>query len=214
MTAIERRVAAATERAKRTLAEIGRDLRAARRARGLSQAVVAAAAGLTQPQVSLIERGRYPGVTIDALTRLATVLGLDLSARLFPAGEPIRDAAHAALLERFRKVVGERWRWAAEVPLPIPGDRRAWDRVLQGDVGIGVEAETKPTDLQELQRRLALKKRDGGVDRLILILPNSEWSRRLLRLNDLESTFPVPGKVALRALQEGRDPGGDAAILA
>lgn len=214
MTAIERRVAAATERAKRTLAEIGRDLRAARRARGLSQAVVAAAAGLTQSQVSLIERGRYPGVTIDALTRLATVLGLDLSARLFPAGEPIRDAAHAALLERFRKVVGERWRWAAEVPLPIPGDRRAWDRVLQGDVGIGVEAETKPTDLQELQRRLALKKRDGGVDRLILILPNSEWSRRLLRLNDLESTFPVPGKVALRALQEGRDPGGDAAILA
>jgi hypothetical protein len=67
--------------------------------------------------------------------------------------------------------------------------------------------------MQELQRRLLLKKRDGQVHRLILVLPRSEWSRRLLRLNDLESTFPVPGAVALRALAAGRDPGGDAATL-
>jgi transcriptional regulator with XRE-family HTH domain len=214
MTAIERRVAAATERAKRVLVEVGRELRATRRARALSQAVVAAAAGLTQSQVSLIERGRYPGATIDALSRLAAVLGLDFSARLFPAGEPIRDAPHAKLLERFRKLVGEAWNWAAEAPLPIPGDRRAWDRLLRGaGAVIGVEAETRPTDMQELQRRLSLKKRDGQVDRLVLVMPNSDWCRRLLRLNDLEAMFPVPDKVALRALVEGRDPGGDAIIL-
>lgn len=176
--------------------------------------MVGAAAALTQSQVSEIERGRYPGVSIDALSRHAVAVGLDLSVRLFPGGEPIRDRAHAALLERFRKAVGEGWDWAAEVPLPIRGDKRAWDRRLQGaGVAIGIEAETRPTDMQEVQRRLGRKKRDGDIDRLILVLPNSEWCRRLLRLNDLETTFPVPGRIALRALQEGRDPGGDALIL-
>ena len=67
--------------------------------------------------------------------------------------------------------------------------------------------------MQELQRRLALKKRDGQVDRLILVMPNSDWCRRLIRLNDIEGMFPVPGKVALRALADGRDPGGDAIVL-
>ena len=78
---------------------------------------------------------------------------------------------------------------------------------------IGVEGETRPTDMQELQRRLALKKRDGGVDRLILVLADTEWCRRLVRLNDLDAAFPVPGKVALKALAEGRDPGGDSIVL-
>jgi hypothetical protein len=67
--------------------------------------------------------------------------------------------------------------------------------------------------MQELQRRLALKKRDGQVDRLILVMPNSDWCRRLVRLNDIEAMFPAPGRVALRALVEGRDPGGDAIVL-
>jgi hypothetical protein len=134
--------------------------------------------------------------------------------RLYPGGEPIRDKAHVALLARFRKAVGAGWTWAAEVPLPIPGDKRAWDRVLRGDgVVVGVEGETRPTDMQELQRRLALKKRDGGVDRLILVMTNSEWCRRLLRLNDLDAAFPVPGKAALKALADGRDPGGDSVVL-
>jgi len=100
------------------------------------------------------------------------------------------------------------------VPLPIPSDKRAWDRLLRGaGSAIGVEGETRPRDIQELARRLALKKRDGGVDRLILVLADTAWCRRLVRLNDLGEAFPVPGQAALRALAEGRDPGGDAIIL-
>jgi hypothetical protein len=98
--------------------------------------------------------------------------------------------------------------------LPIPGDKRAWDRVLRGaGVVIGVEGETRPTDMQELARRLSLKKRDGGVDHLILVLSDTEWCRRLVRLNDLGEAFPIPGRAALKALGEGRDPGGDAIVL-
>jgi transcriptional regulator with XRE-family HTH domain len=214
MAAIERAVTVARQRADRLLRDLGREIRGVRVARGVSQHVVASAAGLTQSQVSIIERGLYPGVPMDSLGRLGATLGLELSVRFFPAGEPIRDKGHAALLERFRKAVGERWEWAAEVPLPIPGDKRAWDRLLRvPGVVIGAEGETRPTDMQELQRRLALKKRDGQVDRLILVLADTEWCRRIVRLNDIETMFPVPGKVALRALAAGRDPGGDAIVM-
>jgi hypothetical protein len=51
---------------------------------------------------------------------------------------------------------------------------------------------------QELGRRLALKKRDGGVARLILVLADTAWRRRVVRLNELSG---------------GPDPGGDAIIL-
>ncbi|HET9851501.1 MAG TPA: helix-turn-helix domain-containing protein [Candidatus Limnocylindrales bacterium] len=214
MAAIERAGTVGRQRADRLLRDLGREIRGVRVARGVSQHVVASAAGLTQSQVSMIERGLYPGVPMDSLARVGATLGLELSVRFFPAGEPIRDRAHATLLERFRKAVGERWEWAAEVPLPIPGDRRAWDRRLRGHgVAIGVEGETRPTDMQELQRRLGLKKRDGQVDRLILVLADTDWCRRIVRLNDIESMFPVPGKVALGALAEGRDPGGDAIVM-
>jgi transcriptional regulator with XRE-family HTH domain len=169
---------------------------------------------LTQSQVSRIERGQSTPPRIDVLGRLAAAIGLDLSIKLYPGGQPLRDTAHIALFRRFRHAVGRAWSWSGEVPLPIPGDRRAWDRVIRGaGINIGVEGETRPTDMQELQRRLSLKKRDGGVDRLILVLADTEWNRRLVRLNDLEGAFQIPGKVALRLLAEGRDPGGDAVIL-
>jgi transcriptional regulator with XRE-family HTH domain len=214
MPASERRFTRADQRAALALGNLGRELRRARVSHGLSQQIVAAASGVQQAEVSRIETGRRPGATIRTLARLATAVGLELTVRLFSGGEPIRDKAHIALLARFRQAIGEWWTWAAEVPLPIPGDKRAWDRVLRGaGVVIGVEGETRPTDMQELQRRLALKKRDGGVDRLILVMPNSEWCRRLVRLNDLQGAFPIPGRFALKALAEGRDPRGDAVIL-
>jgi transcriptional regulator with XRE-family HTH domain len=214
MAGVQRAIAQAEQRARRALLDLGREIHDARVTRGLSQATAARAAGLTQSQVSRIERGLCPTVTINALGRLASAVGLDLSIKVYPGGQPLRDRAHIALLERFRRAAGSAWSWSSEVPLPIAGDRRAWDRVMHGaGITIGVEGETRPTDMQELGRRLALKKRDGGVDRLILVLANTDWCRRIVRLNDLDAAFPVPGRVALRALAVGRDPGGDAIVL-
>jgi hypothetical protein len=72
-----------------------------------------------------------------------------------------------------------------------------------------------PRDIQELQRRVALKRRDGGMDRVVLLLRDSSWNRQLVRTNatSLEATFPIPGKVALRALAEAREPAGNSIIL-
>lgn len=214
VAAVQRVMAQAKERSKHLLRELGRELRAARISRGLSQRAIADAVGVSQAQISLIERCEYASVTVLTLTRFGAAVGLDLSLKAFPAGQPIRDKAHVALLDRFRGAVGPGWSWAAEVPLPMAGDRRAWDRLMhRPGLRIGVEGETRPTDAQDLGRRLALKKRDGGVDRLILVMPNSEWCRHLIEMNELGAAFPVPSTVALAALRAGLDPGGDAIVL-
>jgi hypothetical protein len=63
------------------------------------------------------------------------------------------------------------------------GDPRAWDATVRGDVfRAGIEAETRFRDQQALDRRLALKERDGGMDRLILVLLDSRSNARLFDL--------------------------------
>ena len=214
MPAVERVVDRGVERARRAIIELGRELRAARITRALSQAVVARAAGISQSMLSEIERGLHLRVDAMTLYRVAAVVGLDLSFRAYPGGSPIRDKAHTELLERFRNAISALWSWAVEVPLPMRGDGRAWDRTIRnGEVVIGVEGETRLTDAQELTRRLLLKKRDGGIDRIVLVMPNSAWCRQFSARPELVATFPVPSRVALAALREGRDPGGDAVVL-
>jgi transcriptional regulator with XRE-family HTH domain len=61
--------------ARETLARNMRILRAARR---LSQENLALAAGISQSQVSVIERGKG-NPTIDSLHRIADVLGVEMS---------------------------------------------------------------------------------------------------------------------------------------
>ena len=100
--------------------------------------------------------------------------------------------------------------------MPIPGDRRAWDATAVGQAGrIGVEAETRLRDLQAIDRRVALKERDGGLDRVVLLVLDSRWNRRVLREagDSLRSRYPIDGRRALELLAAGADPGGNAVIL-
>jgi transcriptional regulator with XRE-family HTH domain len=77
-------MAGASQRAKRLRDEIGRELRAARVARGLSQATLAAGSNVEQAEISRIERGLRAGVTLGSLSRLAAGVGLELSVKLYP----------------------------------------------------------------------------------------------------------------------------------
>ncbi|MEP6893655.1 MAG: helix-turn-helix transcriptional regulator [Gaiellaceae bacterium] len=86
MAAIERAVARGRLRAQRLRIDSGREIHVARATRGLSQAAVAAAAGISQAQLSLIERGLYPGVQIETLACLCAVVGLELSIKTYPGG--------------------------------------------------------------------------------------------------------------------------------
>lgn len=69
---------------------IGRAIRRVRRAQGLTQADVAALADVGVVTVYNVERGK-PTVRLDALGRLASVLGLQI-ALIAPAVEPDGDA--------------------------------------------------------------------------------------------------------------------------
>jgi len=107
------------------------------------------------------------------------------------------------------------WRRDLESTMPISGDLRAWDERLNGPVSIGVDAETRPNDLQDLTRRMAAKQRDSGTARMILLLADTHWNRELLRrqLPLLRQTFPLDTREVLTALAAGRDPGGNGIVV-
>lgn len=203
-------------RGRASIARLVAEARAARVGAGLSQDAVARAVGISRSQYSRIERGLSPDLTIRMASRLCSVLGLDLSVRTFPAGDPIRDAAQIALLERLRARCHPALVWRTEVPMAIPGDRRAWDATVTATTWCsGVEAETALADLQALDRRLALKARDGGMERVILLLLDSRRNRAALGSagDVLRLRFPIASADALGCLARGADPGGNALIL-
>jgi transcriptional regulator with XRE-family HTH domain len=212
----ERPIDRGTARGRRSVVEVGQEIRLARRDRALSLAAVGRATGQSHSTVSRIERGLAPNVTLVQLSRLSAVVGLELSVRCFPGGLPIRDAPQAALLARFKARLHKSIRWAAEVPLPRPGDQRAWDAMVIGSGWrFGVEAETAPRDGQALARRLELKRRDGEVDGVILVLPNTRRARTFLRefVMTVADNFPVASTRALELLGAGLSPGASAIVL-
>ena len=101
------------------------------------------------------------------------------------------------------------------MPIPIPGDLRSADVVIDGpSVDAMVEAETRLDDLQAMERRINLKQRDLGVRRVILLVADTRHNRAILEAHpDLLQRFPVSTRACLLALREGRDPGGDAIVL-
>ncbi|MBM4408424.1 MAG: helix-turn-helix domain-containing protein [Chloroflexi bacterium] len=200
----------------RLLRAIGAELRAARIDRGLSARDVAAALGCSHTTVLRTEKAFVRGTGLVFLGRHAAVVGLDLSARLYPGGPPIRDESHVALLERFRARLHPSLRRATEVPLALPGDQRAWDVQIGGVAWrYGVEAETGPQDGQALKRRLELKRRDSEVDGVILLLRESRRCREFLDAVRpmFLADFPVSARILLERLGAGRDPGGSGILL-
>lgn len=212
----QRAIAVGAARGRAITATVLSELQSARLDRGLGGADVARAVGLSPAQYSRVERGLTASVSIQQASMLLAAVGLELSVRAYPRGEPLRDAAHVALLERLRVRVHRSLRFRTEVPFPSPEDRRAWDAVVSGtDWRNGVEAETRPRDRQALERRLALKLRDGDVTSMSLLLLDSRHNRDFVRANRevLLERFPVPGRRVLELLSAGVNPAGNSLIL-
>ena len=198
------------------LGRTGSEFRETRIGLGLSQAHVGAAVGISPAQVSRIERGVLRHVAVEDLVSIATVLGLDLSVRTFPAGPPIRDVAHLTLLERLRERCGATLRWRVEVPLAIPADQRAWDATLSVDgETVAIEAETRLRDIQALVRRIALKQADDHVVRVILLVAESRGNRDALRVGriEIDAAFPLRSRDVLAALASGRLPARSGIVI-
>lgn len=205
-----------TSRGRDLTIRAGQELRLARTDRGLSLATVGGAVALSISQVSRIERGLVRHVSVRDLARLHAVVGLDLSVKSYPSGQPIRDAVHIRLLNDLRRLLHRSLLWSVEVPIPIPGDQRSWDAMIRTDLWrYTVEAETAPRDAQALVRRIQLKRRDGQVDGVLLLLRRTTQTRRFLgEAHDLlRAEFPVDGGRALELLGAGVEPGGSAVIV-
>ncbi|HEX7949162.1 MAG TPA: hypothetical protein VF494_02345, partial [Candidatus Limnocylindrales bacterium] len=77
------------------------------------------------------------------------------------------------------------------------------------------EAESRLGDLQAMERRLALKCRDGGIDRVILLVNDTAANRRVVRLHldALRVRFPLAGREVLAALHAGEAPASNGLIM-
>lgn len=209
-------VAAIGARRSRLLRQrIGDELSNARISAGLSVREVARMVRVSAARIERAERGDPGTLTIDLAARIAPVVGLLLAASLHVDGDPVRDRAHLALLERFRLRLDRSLVWRTEVPMPIAGDLRAGDGVVDAAFGtILVEAETRVTDIQAVERKSVLKERDLGADRLILLIADTPNNRRVVALHpELRARFPVHARRCLAALGRAEDPGGDCLLI-
>jgi transcriptional regulator with XRE-family HTH domain len=196
--------------------EIGREIRMARVSAGVSQREAGARVAISHAQLGRIERAELREVTVDQLSRACSAVGLRLIVRAVPDADPAVDAGQLALLGRFRSVLPPGFHVRTEVPLPLRGDRRSWDGVVRlRGVEVAIEAETRLRDVQAVDRRCALKMRDGGVDRLILVLSDTPHNRRMLEAHReaIRETFPLDGREVLRSLRAGLAPGANGIVV-
>jgi hypothetical protein len=108
------------------------------------------------------------------------------------------------------------FRVGAEVPLPNPGERRAWDLVLRLPRQIiGVEAETRVRDVQWLVRRMHARQRDGGAHVVVLVLADTRVNRALADevRTALGPDWNTSPRTILRALRAGQSLPGCGVVL-
>lgn len=194
---------------------IAREIRTLRMAANLSQAQLSAAAGISRTYLCRLELGQVPSVDLRVACILFALLGQRLTVKGWQVGEPVRDVGQLKLLDRFDDRVPPIWRRTRESVMPIHGDLRAWDERLDGPASIGVEAETRPGDLQAVERSMSAKKRDSRVQRMMLLISATARNTALVRrhLPSLRQVFPLDTRTFMAAIRDGRDPGGDGLVV-
>jgi transcriptional regulator with XRE-family HTH domain len=200
-------------RSRDAFRRLGQEHREARVAAGLSLREAAAASGAPFSQLWRFEHGELDRVSIADVGAWCAVVGLDLSLRAYPAGDPIRDRAQLALLERLRTRLHPSLRWRTEVPLPLERDLRAWDAEISGRQPqrwrARVEGVTRIADGQALERRLTLKLRDDPGGHLVLLVSYTRANRAALRSirEGLTELLPLDTREVPAAFTAARDPG-------
>jgi transcriptional regulator with XRE-family HTH domain len=212
----------ASHRHRELMRAMAAELRRLRLDRGLSQRIVALAAGIDPSMLSRIEAGhREP--SFETLVALSAALGAEPSVRLYPAAGPrIFDHVQARILEAVLRIAHPRWLPRIEVTVTRPS-RGVIDVVFNDPVGADIVATEVQGQLRraEQQVRWAGMKADAlpsardwpwgaraepRVHRL-LVLRSTEASRTVVRsLPELfRAAYPVPEAAAYRALTSDTD---------
>jgi len=216
MTTSQRRLDRGVDQAKLVRTVTGSEIRLSRRSAGVSIRTAAASVGMSETMFGRIERGRLPSVTVRQLATACAAVGLKFAGRPYLDGDPIRDAGHARLLERLHRELPLGTQWRTEVPLGGNGDPRAWDAQCRlGGVVVGIEAEMRLSDLQALDRRIGLKRRDADLPRIVLLVADTAGNRRALAAHreSLRSSIPLYTRAALAALRAGHAPTSSGIVI-
>jgi transcriptional regulator with XRE-family HTH domain len=198
------------------VAKIGHELRQARVTSGTSQTEVGLLAKVSRSTEARYEAGDFEAATIVGAAELLACVGLGLSVSTYPLGDPPRDRRNALLVGTMLEHVAPPLVWRTEVPLPNAGDARGWDVTLTGHKRrTGVEFERVLRDIQATSRRIALKRRDGGVDYLLVVVEDSKANRRAL--GNWPTFLPELPRLSadqvLAALEAGTHPGDGIVLL-
>jgi len=216
MSTNERRRDRARIAARKDVRSISTEVRQTRIGVGLSIEAAAASVGLHPSTFGRIERDELEHVTVEQLALACAAVGNRLWLRTYPTEDPARDAGQLRLMARLRAQLPAGTQLHTEVPIPIPGDLRAVDGMLvMGPARIGVEAEVRLGDVQAIDRRTQLKKRDAGLDRMILLVADTRTNRRVLSQHReaLRGTYPLDSKATLAALARGDVPPEDGIVV-
>jgi hypothetical protein len=95
------------------------------------------------------------------------------------------------------------------------GDLRSWDAMTGADDWrLAIEAETVVDDTQALDRKIALKRRDGRIDHVVLLVADTPRNRRNLAAAPAAfAEFRLDTRTMLRSLRAGRDPGSSGIVI-
>lgn len=217
MAGSNRRLDRALRLSRELTVQAGREILLGRDQAGLSQKDAASGVRMSGSQFGRIERAELRRVSVEQLSRAASAVGLRPSLRLYPDGDPVRDAAHVRLLERLRSRLAGQLVWRTEVPLHGQRDLRSWDaQIWYAARRDAVEAETRIRDAQATWRRTAMKLRDDPtVDHVVLLLADTPANRRAMALirELLRSELPLDTRSVLVALEAGRSPGANGVVF-
>ncbi len=193
------------------------DVQLARQHSGLGQDAAGRAAGISGSQFGRIERGELRHVTVEQLCRAGAAVGLRLSARFYPDGDPVRDIAQVRLLDRLRVRLPSGLSWRTEVPVNCAADLRSWDaQILSPGSRVAIEAETRIRDAQATWRRIAMKLRDDRtVDHVLVLVADTPMNRRAIGAvrELLRSEVPLDSRAVLAAIDRGRSPGASGIVF-
>jgi transcriptional regulator with XRE-family HTH domain len=207
----------AAEIARQIVITACREIKGARRLKGISIAAAAKIAGISPSQFGRLERGEVRRPSLELVCRAARAVGLEMSVKYYPVESTVRDKPSLAVMERFEKLLGVPLRLLREVPVPRDRDLRAWDgRFGPVEGPASTECESHLEDIQALARRIALKQRDDpGAGVVILVLNRTAHNRAVLaeHREALRGQFPLDGAAIIRELRAGRVPKASGIVL-
>ena len=198
------------QRARDQAGPLGRDIRLARTAAGVSRADAAKRAGVSRSTWERVEAGTS-AATLTTLCAVTDAVGLDLVVRAHPGrGTSLRDRGQLTIAQYLAGEAHSAWRIGLEVTAGEYG--QAIDQVLWGsDEILAVEIIRHMGDYQGQYRAVSLKRdwlarQHGRPVRLVLAVEDLRSNRTALapHMALIGSVLPAGSRQVLHALRNGQ----------